>query len=1065
MPEDASSSASAPASAPSPENEDSKNTAPSTSEKNMRQDNEDAADNDIGAEDTSDDASESTAPPDDSPSLCEDLYGDDTSDMTYGRRIARYLSRYSWYYPYRKHEEKFREAAAAARQLDGDFEPVNSNADGTRSHQEHCDKPEHISFRDGDVKPPSLDAAWAYFEHSVLPRHFVRPEDVASASAGPTSTSSSETGVRGPLTKAASVFTMNLQSTNDKYQRAEPGETERPTALYPIWDTPEEQLADFGVGVGLYFNSLKVLAIILAIAGLICIPAMQFYSSSEYSANQQAGLFEGGLSGSAICTDARWVACPTCQPDDWQTSFPAVGDRYAFIENSDGTRLNFIKRNFCQVRLHPGLFLFIALLFLTVTFYFYGVATRRKEVEFDEAQQTTTDYSVEVMHPPKDARDPTEWKHFFEKASGGGHVTVCTIALDNEELVRALLTRRMKLMHLEMMLPSAMKLARRSKLKEQIDTMPPMSWWKRLYMSGMHMAFSPKMVYSQILALEKRIEELSKKVYDVSHVFVTFETEHAQRKALMALDTPFQNVKKNNLQAIPEELRFRGKHVLWIQEPAEPDAVRWQDLEETKLQRLKQQSATLFLTLLCVGGGGAIIAAARRRSAAAAAIVIIILNSGVPQVVKQIIKFESHCDEGSRQRSLYVKMTLLRWFNTAIITTVISPFTDMISNGPDYLLQSIYAIFFAELIKTPILQMTDYMSQVKRHLFGPRLIDRRFRQEQFAGSYWTLAERLTDATKIVFLTLYYATIFPAAFFFAAGTLVIHYWTDKWCILRCWARAPQIGTDLSKFSRFYVYPLTILAFALSLAYNYGSFPFDNACELEELVDGSYVLTNATATTLDGKQVTVTIEEGDPAYRYCYQNLLKIKPAAFPPLPADQRGNMWMTDGQEKMLIIIGWTFVAILIWVCFIFFSRIVLSYFRTMFAKTYKPSGRATDLRFSDLPEIYGYVPQVKLFGSNYPALICDISTIDENLIGWIDPAYSYDRHNMIFDVPGVRQKVMKHRQSLMRSASRDGEEEKGRKASIFSIVCDWPPAPEENEDEELHFDTKMDEKAEDEGI
>ena len=88
---------------------------------------------------------------------------------------------------------------------------------------------------------------------------------------------------------------MNLQNTNDKYQRAEPGETERPTALYPIWDTPEEQLADFGVGVGLYFNSLKVLSMILTIAGLICIPAMQFYSSSEYSANQQAAFNEQEL--------------------------------------------------------------------------------------------------------------------------------------------------------------------------------------------------------------------------------------------------------------------------------------------------------------------------------------------------------------------------------------------------------------------------------------------------------------------------------------------------------------------------------------------------------------------------------------------------------------------------------------------------------------------------------------------------------------------------------------------------------------------------------------------------
>lgn len=33
-------------------------------------------------------------------------------------------------------------------------------------------------------------------------------------------------------------------------------------------------------------------------------------------------------------------------------------------------------------------------------------------------------------------------------------------------------------------------------------------------------------------------------------------------------------------------------------------------------------------------------------------------------------------------------------------------------------------------------------------------------------------------TKVVFLTLFYADIFPAGFFFAAVTLFIHYWTDK-----------------------------------------------------------------------------------------------------------------------------------------------------------------------------------------------------------------------------------------------------------------------------------------------
>ena len=297
-------------------------------------------------------------------------------------------------------------------------------------------------------------------------------------------------------------------------------------------------------------------------------------------------------------------------------------------------------------------------------------------------------------------------------------------------------------------------------------------------------------------------------------------------------------------------------------------------------------------------------------------------------------------------------------------------------------------------------------------------------------------------TKVIFLTFYYAIVFPASFFFAAGILIVHYWTDKYCILRCWQRAPLIGTDLARFSRYYIYPLTLLTFALTLAYNYGSFPFDQACEMDTLVTDSYILPNATAITLDGNPVSVTIEEGDPQYQFCFMNLVRFKPPAFPPLPRKVMGDRWMTDGQQTMQIILGWTLVAIFICVVFVYVDRIVIAYIRETFFKSYKPIGKATDHRFSDLPEIFGYVPMVKLFGSNYPALIADISTIDPGLIGWSDPLHSYDRHNMIFDVPGMRKKIIQRRRSLARGERDYGEEERGRKASIFSIVCDWPPPP-----------------------
>jgi len=42
--------------------------------------------------------------------------------------------------------------------------------------------------------------------------------------------------------------------------------------------------------------------------------------------------------------------------------------------------------------------------------------------------------------------------------------------------------------------------------------------------------------------------------------------------------------------------------------------------------------------------------------------------------VRSIVSYEKHFDEGSMQRSLYIKITLFRWMNTAIITRLITPF-------------------------------------------------------------------------------------------------------------------------------------------------------------------------------------------------------------------------------------------------------------------------------------------------------------------------------------------------------------------------------------------------------
>lgn len=36
-------------------------------------------------------------------------------------------------------------------------------------------------------------------------------------------------------------------------------------------------------------------------------------------------------------------------------------------------------------------------------------------------------------------------------------------------------------------------------------------------------------------------------------------------------------------------------------------------------------------------------------------------------------------------------------------------------------------------------------------------------------------------TKILFLTVFYAALYPGGFFFAAVTLAVTYWMDKFCL--------------------------------------------------------------------------------------------------------------------------------------------------------------------------------------------------------------------------------------------------------------------------------------------
>jgi len=445
---------------------------------------------------------------------------------------------------------------------------------------------------------------------------------------------------------------------------------------------------------------------------------------------------------------------------------------------------------------------------------------------------------------------------------------------------------------------------------------------------------------------------------------------------------------------------------LTMNEPPEPSAVRWHDLDRNWTMSVAIRLFTTLLTVVGIVVGCLLIALVHDKyGSAVSAFFISFLSTGAPYVCEYITALEPHHREGSVQASRYFKVTAFRWAFTALTTSVITPFADTVSNEAGSIINSLYAIFMFEMIRGPITKLVDYYGHFYRHVMGPRAVDQSRMNLLFQGGYYELSERYTNTTTVLFVTFYYGLIFPTGFFFASATLFIHYWTDKFCILRTWDRAPRLGTQVTMNAKAFIM-LTIIAFAVVSSFYVASFPFDNACEDESAVPSEYVGT-WTIRVGDGSTATAVVEEGDDTYHFCNQDMLRFKPPAFPAVPSNQpEGGEWMEPGQEKIASIYGWTSLFVLIGVLVIIFVRFLSLTLGHLFYPGYRPSGKVGQENFSDPDlEIRGYVPQVRLYGRPFPLLLCDTSDIEDKLIGWEDWYRGYRTHNVLYDLPGLSEK------------------------------------------------------------
>lgn len=410
------------------------------------------------------------------------------------------------------------------------------------------------------------------------------------------------------------------------------------------------------------------------------------------------------------------------------------------------------------------------------------------------------------------------------------------------------------------------------------------------------------------------------------------------------------------------------------------------------------------------------------------------MNTITPILVRLISSSESHSNQTSKATSVYLKITAFRWINTVILLPIITPFTQTLQDG-DYLIRSVRALYITELTTKPILQIVDIIGNLKRHYFAPRAKDQRRMNSYFLPGPVSIEERYTDATKVFFLTAVYGILFPPAYFFTGIIYLLGYQLDKFLLLRSWGQGPKINSSISKFSGYFLLAC-VICYSCVAAYIFAEFPFDNACESNDDFS-SYIGTFSTSSLLNVDNEVIandefTISASDSsAYKFCNQDLARFRPDAYPPTPRKGGGIQydWMSPLQIQFAPYFAWTCVAMLSLVCATVFYKIVKNNIFPLFCNWYSPVGKATDFKFSNVKEIFGYVPQMQVPGYLFPFVLCDVDSIDKQLIGWSAYDDSFDSYNLIFDVPKVCEDMAK---------KREGED--GEKHYLFSTVKSWTP-------------------------
>jgi hypothetical protein len=614
---------------------------------------------------------------------------------------------------------------------------------------------------------------------------------------------------------------------------------------YGLWSTAAfsstgGDFKEFGIGLGLYFKTEIVFGVLLFIMMIITSPTINYYGGMEYSNEQtgtdiMGGTVSGLNSGTAACTKQifTWMSGKygPQAPIDLDQSFPPTLPTYNEYWDMMGGSV----RNTCLLTENQGwLDLTAACIFIVFVICFGFFIDQRIE-EMDEAVQSAQDYSVVVDDPPIDSKECDEWKDYFSQF---GVVAGVTIAIDNAKILAALgkekYLRREK--RLEQMYDQDSGLADVED-DENAERLVACCRATKIFAFvgdilqavgvGRDLDWCNRELEKNKAVLEEVLKE--EHTHNVKKVYVTFDTEQGQRRCLSelkvgdipaALDKPPARWVESG---VAESYKFRGEHILHVEEACEPSEIQWQNLGTSPNTLMLQQIATFIITLIMVVCAALVVRAGTYP--AVMAILIAIFNCSLPEILKVVVTLESHDVFNDAQQSLLIKLLMARiTLSSFVLTFIVIDFELALTNQA---MSSITGVMLAEAVTTPIIHFADFSTLGKQIALGPFAKTQAKMNMLWEGSVWTLAERYTDLVKAMFTGMFFMSIVPVGLMFSCLAMFVCYWVDKFLLLRKWKQVPKIGGDLAKDSQTYLLIAVVFHFMVTTVF-YSNFTYDHVC---------------------------------------------------------------------------------------------------------------------------------------------------------------------------------------------------------------------------------------------